>query len=113
MASDLAQGFLLLTDFGDQQLLPILNDNTVDDLYKRAMDTLTEIQCYSVIPNYTLPHFDDAQYWREFMIFFTWYLQEHQQKKMTADTESELKQYYQLLIDVGILLPEMDLRKQR
>lgn len=99
IALDLEKGFLLLSDFGDQQLLPILNDDSADQLYRSAIDVLMLMQHCDAIPHYSLPHFDDAQYWREFDIFFTWYLQKHQQKNMTLSDETALKKYYQLLID--------------
>ncbi len=99
IALDLEKGFLLLSDFGDQQLLPILNDDSADKLYRSAIDVLMQIQRCESVANYALPRFDDAQYWREFDIFFTWYLQKHQQKTISRDEEQELKKYYQLLID--------------
>lgn len=99
IAVDLEKGFLLLSDFGDQQLLPILNDESADALYRSAIDVLIQMQCCESIPNYVLPHFDDAQYWREFDIFFTWYLQKNQQKNLSLSEENELKKYYQLLIN--------------
>ena len=105
IAFDLSQGFLLLSDFGDQQLLPILNDDSADALYRSAIDVLMQMQRCDVTANYALPHFDDAQYWREFDIFFTWYLQKHQQKNISLHEETELKKYYQLLIDSALEQP--------
>lgn len=104
---DLEKGFLLLSDFGDQQLLPILNADSADALYRSAMDVLLVMQRCEVIENDTLLHFDDAQYWREFDIFFTWYLQKHQKKKVSSDDEQELKYYYQLLIDSAHAQPSV------
>ncbi len=42
--ADLARGFLLLSDFGDQQLLPLLNAQSADALYRKAMDDLLQLQ---------------------------------------------------------------------
>lgn len=106
-AQDLEAGFLLLTDFGDQQLLPILNHDSADTFYRTAMDELSVIQRCALVENDALPHFDDAQYWREFDIFFTWYLQKNQQKNLFVDAKAELEKYYQLLIDAAHAQPSV------
>jgi len=97
-AWDQQQGFLLLSDFGDQQLLPLLNDHSADALYQSALNTLIQLQQCDAVVDYVVPHFDDAQLWREFDIFFTWYLQKHLQKMMPTLDEKNLRETYQLLI---------------
>lgn len=98
---DLQQGFLLLSDFGDRQLLPLLNDETADALYRTAIDVLCEMQRCHAVSNYALPHFDDAQFWREFEIFYTWYVKKHMNYGLSVDEENQLKNTYQLLIDAA------------
>lgn len=46
-ASDLGRGYLLLEDLGDRQLLPELNESTVDAAYGRAFTVLEKL---AVIP---------------------------------------------------------------
>lgn len=99
IASDLAQGFLLLSDFGDQQLLPLLNPQSADQLYRTAINELIVMQQCKSVPNYELPHFDNALFWREFEILETWYIKKNLKKTVSDADEKELKGLYQLLID--------------
>lgn len=103
LASDVAQGFLLLTDFGDQQLLPLLHTDSAEILYQSAMNTLLTIQRCDM----ALPYFDDALYWREFDILNTWYIKKNLNKKLYQQEEKELKQCYQLLINVAYAQPQV------
>ncbi|MCX7121460.1 MAG: phosphotransferase [Gammaproteobacteria bacterium] len=107
LSHDLQQGFLLLPDFGDRQLLPLLDSNSADALYKSAMDVLLQIQQCDTIPNYHLPQFDDAQYWREFEILDTWYIKKNLNKNLSAADENQLKNIYQLLIDSAHAQPQL------
>lgn len=98
IAADRQNGFLLLSDFGDRQLLPLLNDNTVDTLYRDAMDALLLMQSHNAISDYTLPHFDEALYWREFDILDSWYIQKHLGKSLSSSVDHQLKTHYANLI---------------
>lgn len=96
---DLEKGFLLLSDFGDKQLLPLLNDHSADAYYRLAMDDLLQMQRCDIVPNYSLPHFDDALFWREFEILDTWYIRKNLNKNLSESDDKKLKNIYQLLID--------------
>lgn len=98
IASDRQNGFLLLSDFGDRQLLPLLNDTTVDALYRDAMDALLLMQSHNTTSNYSLPHFDEALYWREFDILDSWYIQKHLGKSLSSSMNNQLKTHYANLI---------------
>lgn len=107
ISRDLQQGFLLLTDFGDQQLLPLLHHNTADGLYRTAIDTLFRMQQPREIQQYSLPCFDANQYWREFGIFYDWYLAKHMNIALSQEDEMRLKSIYQLLIDSANAQPQV------
>ena len=98
IAQNLEHGFLLLNDFGDQQLLPILTQDSADRLYRLAIDALIKMQSHPMAHD-DLPHFNDALYWREFEILDTWYIKKNLDKKLSATDEKKLKLFYQLLID--------------
>ncbi|WP_372740667.1 aminoglycoside phosphotransferase family protein [Neptunomonas sp.] len=68
---DLDQGFMLLSDFGDQLLLPALKGKSVDRLYKLAMAELYKIQCCGVE---SLPLYDSILLQREMALFKDWFL---------------------------------------
>lgn len=104
-SANLDDGFLVLSDFGDQQLLPLLQQDTVDELYIAAMNVLLSLQQRDHIPNYVLPIFDDALFWKEFDIFFTWYVQKNLGRIVSAAEEKKLRDAYQLLIDSAASQP--------
>lgn len=87
---DLQQGFLLLSDFGDQLLLGALDTNSADDYYHEAINTLFKIQ-ECPINDPKLPAFDKAFMLKEMHLcpewFFTAYL-----KLELSDSESLLIQ---------------------
>lgn len=96
IAKELTHGFLLLSDFGDRQLLPLLHCQSADNLYHNAMHTLLKIQQCATI---SIPVFDDALYWREFDIFDAWYVKKNRKKNVSLVAENTLQNIYQLLID--------------
>ncbi len=75
LADDLAQGFLLLSDFGDTTYLAALNDDTADHLYRDANAELVKIQLASRPGE--LPEYDEALLTRELMLFPDWYVTRH------------------------------------
>ena len=103
--SDVSQGFLLLADFGDQQLLPLLSLETADRLYGLAMKTLGSMQAAATVKN--LPEFNDVLYWREFAIFSEWYLEKNLKKVLSTAEETVLREQYQLLIDAAKAQPQV------
>ena len=68
---DLEQGFMLLSDFGDQLLLPALNEKSVDQLYELAMAELYRIQSCNAE---SLPVYDSLLLQREMALFKDWFL---------------------------------------
>ncbi len=87
LAINKEQGFLLLSDFGDELLLEKLNTQSADAYYHQAMDTLLKIQeCPITDP--LLPSFDKAFMLKEMNLcpewFFTSYL------KLDLDEEDSL-----------------------
>lgn len=97
-SADVANGFLLLSDFGDQSLLTLLDVASAETLYPSVMRVLLTLQKRDSIPHYVLPTFDDALFWKEFDIFFTWYLRKHLNKTISVADETQLKNVYQKII---------------
>lgn len=68
---DALQGFMLLEDFGDQDLLSQLQQGAPDPLYQQALDTLRVIQrC----PAAGLPVYDEVLLRAEMHLFIEWFL---------------------------------------
>ena len=75
--SDLARGFLLLTDLGQTQYLNVLNAGNVDRLYADALNTLLILQTTTLAEVRALPAYDDALLTRELAIFDEWFVARH------------------------------------
>ncbi|MBV0933045.1 aminoglycoside phosphotransferase family protein [Marinobacterium weihaiense] len=71
IASDLEQGFMLLDDFGDQLLLPALDDGSAERHYAQAFELLRQIQRTT---NPQLPPYDQVMLAREMALFPEWFL---------------------------------------
>lgn len=84
IATDLEQGFLLLSDFGDQLLLEVLKPETVDWYYKQAIDTLLKIQGCS-IADPQLPAFDYQFMMQEMNLCSQWFFKDYLKLELTSE----------------------------
>jgi len=75
LAADLEQGFLLLTDLGEQTYLDVLNPANADSLFEDALQSLLLIQQAKLPDN--LAAYDAALLQRELQLFPDWYLAKH------------------------------------
>ncbi len=71
-AADLAQGFLLLEDFGDELYWGALNEDTADRLYGGALRTLLHIQQSNAPSDYALPPYSADLLQTEMNLFRDW-----------------------------------------
>ncbi|MFZ2169749.1 MAG: phosphotransferase [Methylococcaceae bacterium] len=71
---NLADGFLLLEDFGSECFLDQLNANNAEALYQSAFDSLFNLQTQTVIQNSGLPSYNEELLLRELAIFDEWFL---------------------------------------
>jgi len=108
-AADPDQGFLLLSDFGSQQLLDVLSDQTADDYYQRAFQDLLILQrCrHEQIIDYTLPSYDEALYRLEFDLFTNWYLERHLGASLSTTDHKRLDRVKNLLIESALSQPQV------
>ncbi|WP_315900186.1 aminoglycoside phosphotransferase family protein [Ferrimonas balearica] len=77
LAQDLTQGFLCLTDLGDQHLAGPLKTDDAPVWYRRALAFLPTIATVQQSPLGPLPPYDRALLERELAIFPEWLLQAH------------------------------------
>ena len=75
IASDLAQGFILLSDLGQTTYLQALDDSTADTLFDDATTALVKWQLASRAD--ALPPYDEALLRRELDLFPDWYVSTH------------------------------------
>ncbi len=95
LAQDLAQGFFLLSDLGDDTYLSKLNDKTAPELYKNATDALIKMQGISVTG--VLPNYDAAMLGREMQLFPDWYVTQHLKTTLTPEQQVVLNNTFKLL----------------
>ncbi len=94
---DIRQGFLLLTDLGDDTYLSQLTSKNASSLYHDATQSLIKLQLASQPDQ--LPHYDSSLLHREMQLFPDWYVAKHlnfsldnQQKAMLEKTFATLTQ---------------------
>ncbi len=73
IASNLAQGFVLLEDLGNTTFLQALNKNNRINLYKKAIDEIIKIQIIDC-KNNNLPYYDKILLKSEMQLLIDWYL---------------------------------------
>jgi aminoglycoside/choline kinase family phosphotransferase len=95
-ASDLVNGFLLLTDCGATTLLQHLNADNAEKWYQIALDALSELQSCSV-DSYPIPLFSPAFIVQELALFKHWFLQMHLQLSLTTAQETDLDDFFNVL----------------
>lgn len=99
IASDLEEGFLLLSDLGNTTYLDVLNEDNVDRLYGDATGALARLQACIDPASAGLPDYDAELLNVELSLFKDWYLQKHLGLMLNAGQESTLTTTNQLLVD--------------
>ena len=105
--ADLSQGFLLLTDLGNQPYLDALSDQTVKTLYADALDALLKMQHDVTVEDCNLPVYDLALLNREMELFREWYLRRHRNLLLTVQQQEQLDSIFQLLAESAQAQPQV------
>jgi len=74
-AADAENGFVLMSDLGTRLFLPELNGQTVDALYRQALDALLLMQ--TRVPSQDLPAYDEQRLVAEMELMPTWFFERH------------------------------------
>lgn len=93
ISEDLSQGFMLLSDMGDDLLWPQLAEHSVEHLYDLAMDSLLGI----AQTTHPLPPYDAALLDREMALFKDWYLKEYLHMPLSKHDEQMLTETFEML----------------
>ncbi len=100
-AQDLQNGFLLLSDLGDNTYLSVLTNETALKLYGDATEALIKMQLSSqadLSKSSVLPPYDEALLTREMQLFPDWYVARHLGFNMNAEQQDWLQQTFDALI---------------
>ena len=100
----LANGFFVISDFGDRLLLNELNDDNADELYQSAFKALLQIQTTNAD---SVPPYDNTLLQREMNLFTEWYLQKHKQITISKKIEELLATTYLMLEQSALEQPKV------
>ena len=103
-----AQGFMLLTDLGDQTMMSAIdvkNPQANHALYMQAVDALIAWQLSSQ-PG-VLPPYDEALLNRELSLFPDWYLAQHRQIDVQGKMRNTLDNTFKMLVARNLASPSV------
>ena len=103
-----AQGFMLLTDLGDQTMMSAMdvkNPQANHALYMQAVDALIAWQLSSQ-PG-VLPPYDEALLNRELSLFPDWYLAQHRQIDVQGKMRDTLDSTFKMLVARNLASPSV------
>ncbi len=106
-ASDLDNGFLLLTDMGETDYLSMLNSDNADRMYKSAIDSLITMQSAGSSQGLILPKYDQDLLLSEMALFRDWLLQKHLAVHLTDSESRDLEITFNLLIKNALEQPQV------
>ncbi len=105
LASDLEQGFLLLSDLGTRLYLDELNESSVDRLYGDALGALATLQ--SCGPDSGLPRYDRKLLLSEMSLFRDWLLDTHLGVQLGESQQDDLQRSFERLADNALEQPQV------
>jgi len=88
---DLKQGFILLSDLGDQLYLPTLTSSNADEYYQKAIHALIKIQLTPANQVNHLPCYDAKMLNYELELFNEWFIEQYLELALTPQEQAILK----------------------
>ncbi len=104
-AQDLARGFLLLNDLGNQTYLDVIDGENADALFKDALQALLALQQLPM--DEPLPSYDVALLRRELELFPEWYVKRELGVVFDARQQALWQEASDLLIDSALAQPKV------
>jgi len=105
LEKDLKQGFLLLSDLGDEQYLDHLTEESADKLYQDAMQALFCMQQQTDTNG--LPPYDEKLLLQEMELFRDWLLKKHIGLDLSKEIQTMLDEVFKLLLDEALAQPKV------
>ena len=103
LESNLAQGFLLLSDLGTTTYLSVLNQDNASTLFDDAMEALVRWQ-QSSRPG-ELPPYDEALLRRELSLFPDWYVARHLGHTLSEKQSAVLARMFDRIVAANLAQP--------
>jgi aminoglycoside/choline kinase family phosphotransferase len=98
-------GFYLLTDLGNRQYLGQLTQQSVDRLYRDAIDALLRIQQQGQAYQQQLPPYDQKLLLTEMQLFVDWFLQRHLGIELSAGQTRQITRTFTELAASALAQP--------
>jgi aminoglycoside/choline kinase family phosphotransferase len=105
LEENVTEGFLLLSDLGNQTYLSCLNEKTAPALYADAMSALIKIQTSQRDPS--IPSYDRDLLTRELMLFPEWYLTKHLGIQLNDSQTKDLNKVFELILQNNLAQPQV------
>lgn len=105
LAEDTGQGFLLLSDLGNQTYLSVLSEDNAARLYGDALHALSRIQAAGPGEN-LLPPYDEALLLTEMRLFSDWLLGRYLHM-LSDELRTELESMFALLAESALAQPRV------
>jgi aminoglycoside/choline kinase family phosphotransferase len=104
---NITDGFLLLSDFGDKQLLQTLNEKNVARLYNNALDALAVLQNCRHIDGCTVPAFTRDFMFQELLWFKEWFIQRYLHLELSVAIDAMLTNVFNFLANLAASQPQV------
>ncbi len=102
---------MLLSDFGDRLLLPVLTEASVDDLYHRAFTELLKIQQCKPLPGYVLPPYDQDRLRAEMQLCPDWFLSQLLALDLSEQERRMLEAVFKMLVDSALAQTQVNVHR--
>ncbi|MDP8567511.1 aminoglycoside phosphotransferase family protein [Methylophilus aquaticus] len=110
IAQELEQGFLLLSDLGNDTYLSQLTPENAKSLYGDACQALIKMQLATQAEN-CLPPYDAALLMRELQLFPEWYVGKHLGRTLNVAEQAVIDKTFSLLIDNVLQQPQVTVHR--
>ncbi|RTZ61374.1 MAG: aminoglycoside phosphotransferase [Gammaproteobacteria bacterium] len=107
IAFDERQGFILLSDLGDRQLLDLMNDDNIDSIHSMALAPLVTLQAGVLTDPEFLPAYDRKLLLGEMHLFRDWYLARHLQAALDKNAQTLLSNTFDQLANNALEQPQV------
>lgn len=101
---NISQGFLLLEDLGDMPYLNVLNNESADNLYGSALQTLIKIQQADTTG---LPEYDEKLLLNEMHVMPEWFLKTHLGITPTAEQQKVIDRAFAVIATLTLQQPQV------
>jgi len=104
---DLSNGFMLLSDLGDQLYLDKLNDATNDPLYTLAIDAIVKMQKISKSKLKQISIYSQQQLEQELQLFNHWFIVRHLQLSVSEQEKTMIDRVFGQLVNNALNQPQV------